>query len=504
MAGIIMSLAYHQKNLRPAMKSQAIILIIIAALLIAGACSTDKNEDPPNIVVLLCDDLGYGDLACFGHRVIQTPNLDRLAAGGIRLTSCYSAAPVCSPSRAGLVTGRSPNRAGIYDWIPEARGEMEDCRDLVHLMSTEVTIPALLKQAGYQTCLVGKWHCNSKFNSPEQPQPSDFGYDWWFATQNNALPDHENPVNFVRNGKPVGPTKGFSCQLVVKEAVDWLNQADRDKPFYLQVCFHEPHERVASPVELVRKFEPVSKNHDQAQYFANVANVDSAVGILMDRMEALGVDENTLVIFTSDNGPETLNRYPAANRSYGSPGGLKGMKLWTHEAGFRVPGIIYWPGRAEGGVVSDIPVSSLDFLPTFCALAGVDVGHQDLDGTDISAIFNKGDVRREKPLLWCYYNALNDHCVAMRDGDWKIMARLHSGENHLPSLINLYEGNENMVKGAVLEDHLLYQLSEDPSEAKEVSADYPDVFKSMKELLQRQYDELLDDSHIWSREASGQ
>ena len=381
------------------MRRIAILSILFGTMVITGACSKDHNETPPNIVVILCDDLGYGDLSCYGHPNIQTPNLDGLAAGGIRLRSCYSAAPVCSPSRAGLITGRSPNRAGVYDWIPEARDEREDCRDLVHLRSNQTTIPALLKPAGYQTCLTGKWHCNAKFNSPLQAQPSDFGFDWWFATQNNALPNHENPVNFVRNGEDVGPMQGFSCQLVVREAIEWLDRADMDKPFYLQVCFHEPHERVASPMEIVRQYESVSSNHDEAQYFANVANVDSAVGILIGRLVALGEEANTLVIFTSDNGPETLNRYATANRSYGSPGGLKGMKLWTHEAGFRVPGIIYWPGRVEAGIVSDIPVSSLDFLPTFCSLAGVDVANLDLDGMDISAIFENGEVDRTKPLV---------------------------------------------------------------------------------------------------------
>ena len=484
------------------MKSFTILSFLFVALVIAGACSKDNNEESPNIVVILCDDLGYGDLSCYGHPKIKTPNLDGLAAGGIRLSSCYSAAPVCSPSRAGLITGRSPNRAGVYDWIPEARDEREDCRDLVHLRSTETTIPALLKQAGYQTCLAGKWHCNAKFNSPEQAQPSDFGFDWWFATQNNALPNHENPVNFVRNGKDVGPMQGFSCQLVVQEAIDWLDRADMEKPFYLQVCFHEPHESVASPMEIVRQYEAVSKNHDEAQYFANVTNVDSAVGILMDRIVALGEEANTLVIFTSDNGPETLNRYATATRSYGSPGELKGMKLWTHEAGFRVPGIIYWPGRVVAGIVSDIPISSLDFLPTFCSLAGVDVANLDLDGMDISSIFDNGQVNRTKPLLWCYYNALNDHYVAMRDGDWKILAKIKTEGDALSRFSNLHSGNALMVKSGVLDDHFLYKLSEDLSEEKEVSGMYQEVFSRMKETLEDQYADLLNDSPVWSRKAA--
>jgi len=486
------------------LKKSQLLSFIVLGMVSFVACTQKYQDQPPNVIVLLCDDLGYGDLGCFGHPYIQTPNLDGLADSGIRLTSCYSAAPVCSPSRVGLLTGRSPNRAGVFDWIPEARNEMEDGRDMVHMRASETTIPALLKTAGYQTCLVGKWHCNAKFNSPEQSQPSDFGFDWWFATQNNALPNHENPVNFVRNGEDVGPIQGFSCQLIVQEAINWLDQADMDKPFYLQVCFHEPHENVASPLDLVEQYEAVAENQYEAQYFANVANVDSAVGILLDRIVALGEEGNTLVIFTSDNGPETLNRYTEAYRSYGSPGKLKGMKLWTHEAGFRVPGIMSWPGSLQGGIVLDTPVSSLDFLPTFCSLAGVDVSMQDLDGRDISAIFDGGEVNRTKPLLWCHYNALNDHCVAMRDGDWKIMAKLNTEGNTLPRLHNVHKGNEDLVKGAVLEDHMLFMLSADPSEIKDVSADHPDEFIRMKELLQDQYGELLDNSFIWNREAAGQ
>ena len=130
-----------------------------------SAITAESDHARPNIVVLLCDDLGYGDLACYGHPHIKTPNLDKLAAGGIRLTACYSAAPVCSPSRVGLLTGRSPNRAGVYDWIPAARGVRADARDQVHMRRAEITIGQLLKKAGYATCLSGKWHCNSRFNS---------------------------------------------------------------------------------------------------------------------------------------------------------------------------------------------------------------------------------------------------------------------------------------------------------------------------------------------------
>ena len=344
------------------------IVIFTLGMLLGWTGSTLALERP-NIVVILCDDLGWGDLACYGNEIIRTPNLDKMAAEGIRFTSAYSAAPVCSPSRVGLLTGRNPNRAGVFDWIPEAKESAKNSRDLVHMRASEVTLPKLLKEAGYATAMAGKWHCNAVFNSKAQPQPDDAGFDHWFATQNNASPSHKDPVNFVRNGKPVGKIDGYSCQIVAEEGISWMEQ-QRDQPFFLFLTFHEPHEPIASPEELVAKYRDRAKSEEQAEYFANVENVDVAVGKVMASLDKMGIAEKTLVIFTSDNGPETHLRYAKSKRSFGTPGPLKGMKLWTHEAGFRVPGIARWPGKIEPGQVSDTPVSSLDFLPTFCSLAG--------------------------------------------------------------------------------------------------------------------------------------
>ncbi|HAA72436.1 MAG TPA: hypothetical protein DCE55_25080, partial [Planctomycetaceae bacterium] len=193
----------------------------------------------PNFVIVLCDDLGYGDLACYGHKVTQTPHLDRFAKESLKLTSCYAAAPNCSPSRTGMMTGRTPMRVGIHNWIPVLSP--------MHVRKREITVATLLRQAGYATCIAGKWHLNGRFNLPGQPQPSDHGFDHWFATQNNALPCHKNPDNFVRNGKPLGKLEGFSAQLVTDEAVAWLTKLrDKEKPFFLFVTYHEPHDPIAS------------------------------------------------------------------------------------------------------------------------------------------------------------------------------------------------------------------------------------------------------------------
>ena len=460
------------------------------------AFNSIASADRPNIVVLLCDDLGYGDLECYGHPHIKTPNLNQLAASGIRFTDFYSAAPVCSPSRVGLLTGRSPNRAGVYDWIPEGRNPRPDARDQVHMRKSESTIPMLLREAGYETCMAGKWHCNSKFNSSEQPQPGDFGFDHWLATQNNASPSHENPRNFVRNGEPVGKVDAFSCQYVVDEAINWLDTLQGEKPFFLYVPFHEPHEPVASPKPLVDEYRKDARDDDEAQYFANVANIDNAVGRLIQALEKQDRRDNTLVIFTSDNGPETLDRYKSANRSYGTPGPLRGMKLHTTEAGFRVAGLLSWPSRVKPGQVISDPVSSLDFLPSFCQLANAPLPTEvKLDGVSFLKIFDGEKIMRPKPLIWAYFNAINEHRVAMRDGDWKVLAKLDGGS--FDKMVNITRETLDRVTNAELTDIEIYNLSNDMDESKNVSSQNPSVTKELSEKLEKHYRELVTTSHVW-------
>jgi arylsulfatase A len=470
------------------MQPNHILAVLLAFVSFCSQTNEIQANEKPNIVVIICDDLGYGDLECYGHPHIKTPNLNRMAQQGIRFTDCYSAAPVCSPSRVGLLTGRSPNRAGVYDFIPGGRN--------IYMRASEVTIPQLLKKAGYATCMAGKWHCNGKFNSGSQPQPDAAGFDHWLGTQNNASPSHENPTNFVRNGKKVGPTEGFSCQLVVDEAMTWLKgqqEKDSQQPFFMYVAFHEPHEPIASPKDLVDQYSADAKNENEAQYFANVANVDVAVGRLLDGLKKMGVDKNTLVVFSSDNGPETLNRYRRAKNSYGKADPLRGMKLWTTDAGFRVAGIMRWPDRIKAGQVVSHPVSSLDFLPTFCELAGT-ASPKDLalDGTSfLPALENKAPVR-PKPLLWIYYNALNERRVAMRDGDWKVLAKLD-----IKKRVNVTTNDEAEVKAAELSDFQIFKISDDIGESNDLSSSKPEKLAELTQRLKTQYQELLAGSHIW-------
>ena len=406
----------------------------------------------PNVIVLLADDLGYGDLACFGHPKIKTPHLDRLASDGIKLTSCYCGQSVCSPSRAALMTGRNPNRYGVKDWIPQGSG--------IFLPKTEDTVAARLKSVGYKTCLAGKWHLNSKFNG-EEPTPGDHGFDHWLATQNNAGPSHQDPVNFVRNSKRVGPLKGNSSTLVMDEALGFIRD-NKDKPFCVFVTFHAPHEPVAVPNEFSDQYKDEPDQMARI-YFGSVSLIDHEVGRLVKFLDAEKLAANTLVFFSSDNGPETLNRYKGAERSHGSPGPLRGMKLHMTEGGNRVPGIVRWPSRIKPGQVIDEPVTFVDMMPTLCALTGAKLPEKSLDGANVGSLLLDGKPpERKVPLYWQYDKALSDTkpawTVAIRRGDFKLLA------------------------DAALEKFALYDLKADVGEKTDLAGD-PKLAERLKAMM---------------------
>jgi arylsulfatase A len=473
----------------------ALTIFALTAFVLPGLSPDDAGAaERPNFLVILCDDLGYGDLACYGHPTIKTPHLDKLAGEGWRLTDCYSAAPVCSSSRAGLLTGRTPSRVGVYNWIPGG--------NIMHLPASEVTIAQLLGQAGYDTALVGKWHCNGKFNSPAQPQPDDAGFDHWFATQNNAAPSHRDPKNFVRNGQRVGATSGFSSHVVAREGIEWLgSREDKSKPFYLQVCFHEPHEPIDSPEDLVGKYrEAGATKKGEALYYANVENLDAAVGKLMQALDQMQLADNTLVFFTSDNGPETLDRYQSAWRSHGTPGPLRGMKLWMYDGGIRVCGIMRFPGHTKAGEEPRVPIASLDLLPTFCELAGVQVPQdRTLDGTSLTPLFDGQSLARAQPLFWHYYNALGDPKLAMRDGDYMLVANVDqgsggaSGGGFRPEMMPL-------IKQAEPTTYELYHVVNDIAQEHDLAQDEPERTAAMAAALNKIWTSVKAEGPDWREE----
>ena len=252
-------------------------LFFVIFFLVVPFAFAQENEKP-NIIILFADDMGYADLSSFGSEETNTPVLDRLASQGMKFTNFYAGSAVCSPSRASLLTGRFAVRAGVYSWVSERE------QHKMHLHKDEVTIAEVLKKQGYETAHIGKWHLGFDLieGSGPRPTPGDQGFDYWFATVNNAKPSHHNPDNFVRNGEPVGEIKGYSSHIVVDEAFDWLdNNRDNSKPFFLNMWFHEPHQPVAAPPALNQRHEDTGL----PAYYGCIENMDMAIGRLLEKLD---------------------------------------------------------------------------------------------------------------------------------------------------------------------------------------------------------------------------
>jgi len=429
-------------------------LSFVLGLFFALQLSLSAAEQP-NFIVFLTDDLGWGDLGCYGHPAIQTPHLDQFAEEGVRFTQAYAACGVCSPSRSSILTGRTPYRNGVWRWLPVG--------NVAHLRESEITIPEVLKKKGYETMHSGKWHLNGYFNSPEQPQPNDHGYDWWFATQNNASPTHKDPTNFVRNGEKVGPLEGFSAPLVAEEAIHWLKEErDAEKPFFMTVWTHEPHLPIESDPEFMKLYEEF-EDPGIRQHHGNVTQLDYAFGQLMKTVDEMGLRENTFVIFTSDNGPEgsgepdLKNPDSQRNRTRGSTGGLRGRKRDSHEGGIRVPAIVRWPGHVEAGTVSDVPIIGSDIFSTVLDIVDEPLpDDRTIDGVSMIPALAGEPVERPVPLFWRTHIAPEKSHAALRIGDWKL------------------------VVDKDLEEYQLYQIVEDWKEENNVAETYPEKLAELK------------------------
>ncbi|MBI5684730.1 MAG: sulfatase-like hydrolase/transferase [Verrucomicrobia bacterium] len=456
-----------------------ILLTLLVSLMPLAATAAAPVK--PNILLVLCDDLGYGDLACFGDKSLHTPNLDKFATEGMKLTSCYAAHGNCSPSRTALMTGRTPTRVGVRNWIAE--------ESPVHVPRGEISVATLLKRAGYATCHSGKWHMNGQFNQPTQPQPGDHGFEHWFSTQNNALPNHRNPNNFARNGKDVGKLEGYSAHLVVDEALRWLGARNPAKPFFLYLCFHEPHEPIATDSKYTKLYP--SDDPRYSAHHGNITQMDDAFGRLMRALDERGLRENTFVFFTSDNGPAITPMHP-----HGSAGPLRDKKGSLHEGGIRVPGIVRWPGKTRPGSVSDEPVCGVDFLPTACALAGIEPPRdRKLDGASFLPALDGKPVARSTPLYWHFNRASSDAKVTLRVGDWKILAMLDKQLS--PRANDITDEDERAFKEAELTTFSLYNLRDDIGEKTDLAAKEPAKLAELKALLEAKYHEVRAESPVW-------
>lgn len=439
------------------MKIQQLILITA----IVSACSVLKAEptsgsERPNIVVVLADDMGWGDAGTYGHKVTQTPSMDRLAAEGMKFTQGYSACGVCSPSRAAILTGRTPYRNGVWRHLS---GHHE-----AHLRASEITYPELLKEIGYQTCHVGKWHLLSRpqFDNPKFPQPGEQGgYDYWMATHNNAEPSHKNPKNFLRNGEPVGEMIGYSAPLVADEAIHWLKDVrDPVKPFVLSVWFHEPHKPIATDIKFSGLYP--EQNERDSKYFGNITQMDYALGKVMEALDEVGVSDNTLLIFSSDNGPIA--------GVGGSSGGLRSGKRSDFEGGICVPFLVRWPGHVPAGTVNDIPVIGTDIFSTVLDITGIsEPTDRTIDGVSMLPVFKGQRVERKVPLFWRTHVSGADNRVAVRVEDWKIVAN------------------------DALTEFMLFNVEKDREEKNDLADKMPEKTEEMKKILLATWADIVEE-----------
>ena len=449
-----------------------VLILIGISFLICISCDDPSGIVPkrPNIVFLLADDMGYGDYERIGGST-ETPNLNRLADEGIFFNNFYAAGPNCSPSRTGLMTGKSPAKVGMYSYRPQNHP--------LHLPDQEITLAELLKTRGYQTAHIGKWHLGELTGNPEfdHPQPHDQGFDYSMGTENNAEPSHHNPRNFIRNGKALGKVEGYSCQIVAQECMDWLNQKS-DDPFFLYVAFHEPHAKVASPPELVEKYKNLPQK--DAEYLANIDHLDSAIGRILNYLEQHDLMDNTIIMFSSDNGSYRL----------ASNAGLKAVKSFLYDGGIRVPGIIRWSGIKTDKKVVEAPTGLVDLLPTLCEIVGI-YPPDDLDGTSILPLLEGKPFERKLPLYWFFYRTSPE--IAMRIGDHMILGL---DNDTIPRPHQFSQDDLGYLKTISLKNYELYDLRNDFSQEKNLFHSHPKK-DSLKQLIDHKLTEIKDNRFPW-------
>jgi arylsulfatase len=342
-------------------------LSIVLAILMVWPLppQTASAQRHPNIIFIYADDMGYGDLGCYGAKAIKTPNIDRMAAEGLRLTSFYSVSPICTPSRAALMTGRYAARMGIEQM---RLANVLFPADKTGLPESETTVARALKERGYTTACIGKWHLGR--GAPYRA--IDHGFDYYFGI---PYSNDMTPTPIMRNGDVIEePAKQDTLtRRYTEEAIGFIEK-QKSKPFFLYLAHNMPH----IPLHASDSFRGKSAG---GLYGDVVQELDWSVGEVLNALKRNGLDRDTIVFFSSDNGPWYQ----------GSPGPLRGRKGWTYDGGVRVPGIVRWPTHIRAGRVSDEPAATIDFFPTALALSGgretADARRQPLDGQDIRPLF---------------------------------------------------------------------------------------------------------------------
>jgi len=387
----------------------------------------------PNIIFVLADDLGWAELGYYGNTFNETPHLDALAAGSVRFTDAYAAAPVCSPYRAALMTGQVPARVGITDYLRP--------NDPKHLSTKQVTIAKLLKRAGYATGILGKWHLTGYAGAgAKEVPPGEHGFDETILSENAGIGggSYFYPYHFNKAIKKRLPGREYLVDRMNVEAVEFIDR-HKHEPFFLYVSHYAVHTRLAGRADLVAKYEgkPGAGKGGRAErnnphLAAQLESIDTGVGMIVAKLAELGLSEDTVVIFTGDNGGETRVTTNAPWRA---------GKSTLYEGGTREPLIVHWPGVTPAGKVCKTPTMNIDFYPTFAEMAGVKLDPaQKLDGLSIAALLKNPAAKLPRDTLCWHYPIAKPHFLggrstgSIRKGDWKLIEFFDTGKVELYDL----------------------------------------------------------------------
>lgn len=460
--------------------------LLLAVLCVSGPASafaenTDRSApSPTNFVFLLVDDLGWADVGCFGSTYHETPHIDALAASGMKFTSGYAACPVCSPTRASIVTGRHPVRVNVTDWIPGATAakaynpRFQDVQDRDGLALEEVTIAESLRQHGYTNFFAGKWHLGS-----EGFLPTDQGFDFNLGGHHRGSPPGGYYAPFKNPYLPDAKQGEYLTERLTSESVAFLKNQKADEPFLLYLSYYNVHTPIQPYKKRIDHYRkkgkelyqgeapaPIAEHRglsrprqDNAEFASMVAAVDDSVGTLMAALDELQLANNTVVIFFSDNGG--LCTAAAPRSTCNLP--LRSGKGWLYEGGIREPMIVRAPGVTKAGTECDQPVLSTDFFPTMLDLAGLPLQPKvHVDGTSLVPLLKGEPTIPHAPLCWHYphyHGSTWTPGAAIRDGDWK--------------LIELYE----------FDDTELYNIRADMGETRDLSKSNPAKTAELKQKL---------------------